>query len=607
MNIYVIFIYTFILVILKSSNCSDRYSGYSESSDTEDDDNFDVTQSGQTTQPQYPGYQTPITQLPPVTYPGIQYPGYSPPELPIQPHITHAPPQPQQITITQTPIPYEYYQGYQQQPTPQYPGYHAVPSHPQQPPYYPGPEPYQPPIPQQPQPISQPPQPEELLDLSKKPILPLRPAQQPQPEEPLDLSKKTTQPTYLPFQPVQPIQPRPQQPEEVLDLSKKPTQPVQPITQEKEQKEPLDLSKKDRKTTQPQTSKTAETGQPTHRIYQPTPIYPTPQQPYQIGQSGAFRPYQPQPQYQQPTPLQPPQQPYYGPYQPQGQFGQPQYQQPTPPQEPQQPYYGPYQPGEGDYSVLISKSSNLGPGILGPAPGPLREPSEIIKEYDQLADKLTTAAKDEEYKKQKELDFIKFYKKSKKGDLVPMTEKDYKVLIQSQFSIKFLFDTELEQIIYNEEIIYNHKRGYSYCKLLTYYKKNERFTMYFDDGFIYLRKKAGQWRPSARKPPDYVEFYSKDSEGNEQLLTSEHYFLDFTDRGSFKYTFKIGVKCTKIIVKKQLVWKKTDDVSFPNALSVTSKSNLVLQYDNYIVIYAFMKGQFKRFKSESSKPGFNEY
>uniref|UniRef100_A0A3B0N5I0 Conserved Theileria-specific sub-telomeric protein, SVSP family n=1 Tax=Theileria annulata TaxID=5874 RepID=A0A3B0N5I0_THEAN len=70
--------------------------------------------------------------------------------------------------------------------------------------------------------------------------------------------------------------------------------------------------------------------------------------------------------------------------------------QPTPPQEPQQ-----HQPGDQQQDQpLPSQPSNLGPGILGPAPGPLRDPSEIIKEYDQLADKLTTAAKDEEYKKQ---------------------------------------------------------------------------------------------------------------------------------------------------------------------------------------------------------------
>ncbi|XP_952697.1 Theileria-specific sub-telomeric protein, SVSP family, putative [Theileria annulata] len=519
MNIYVIFIYTFILFVVKSSLCYDRYPRYSTpDDDTDDDDNFDVTQSGQPIQPQ------PDQQHIPVYYGGHTYPPVQP-----QPHYPH-PQQPLQQYIL--PQPY-----YTQQPY--YPG---PPTHPFQPilgPYQPPYQTVQGPHPQQPIILPQPPPHPQPYYPGYVPLPPTHPPYQP--------------PQYGPYQQgYPPYQPTLQQPVQE-------TQPTHPGYQPTQQQQQLT--------------------EPTQHPQQPQPYYGPPPQPPLV------LPYQP-PQAQP----EPPQYPGYYPYQP--------YQHPIQPsriQPPEQPTdYDPYHPYQPYYPTQPT-TQPYGPTThSGLEPTPIREPSEILKEYDQLADKLTSAAKDKVLKKQKELDFIKFYKKTKKGDLVPMAENDFKILFTNMFVTKYLFKANVEQLIFNDDTVYIHKPGKPYCTSLTYNKKSKFFAINLEDGsFLYINKRKGQWRTFAMKVEDYIKLYTHDSQGNDLLLSSEHYYIDIASKGSFKYTFKKGVYCTKIIFNQKLVWEKTDDEPFPNAVSVTSKTNVVIHYDNYVSVYSIVRGQFK--------------
>uniref|UniRef100_A0A3B0NCS2 Theileria-specific sub-telomeric protein, SVSP family, putative n=1 Tax=Theileria annulata TaxID=5874 RepID=A0A3B0NCS2_THEAN len=521
MNIYVIFIYTFILFVVKSSLCYDRYPGYSESSDSDDDDNFDVTQSGQPIQPQ------PDQQHIPVYYGGHTYPPVQP-----QPHYPH-PQQPLQQYILPQPT-------HTQQPY--YPG---PPTHPQQPilgPYQPPYQTVQEPHPPQPIILPQPPSHPQPYYPGYVPVPPTHPPYQP--------------PQYGPYQQGYP--------------------PYQPTLQQPVQ----------------------ET-QPTHPGYQPT-------QQQQLTEPTQH-PQQPQPGYQQYPGYQPPPPPLSVP------VHQPPQAQPQPTQQIlvtypgiQYPGYQPYGPYQQHYQPPpIPEQSQYYSGL---EPTPIREPSEILKEYDQLADKLISDAKDKVFKKQKELDFIKFYKKSKKGGFVPMAQNDFKILFTNMFVTKYKLKYELEQLIFNDDTVYIHKPGKPYCTSLTYNKKSNFFAINLEDGsFLYINKRKGQWRTFAMKVEDYIKLYTHDSQGNDLLLSSEHYYIDIANKGSFKYTFKQGVYCTKIIFNQKLVWKKTVDEPFPNAVSVTSKTNVVIHYDNYVSVYSIVRGQFKGLYIKPIKEGFNEY
>uniref|UniRef100_A0A3B0MQG9 Theileria-specific sub-telomeric protein, SVSP family, putative n=1 Tax=Theileria annulata TaxID=5874 RepID=A0A3B0MQG9_THEAN len=508
------------------------------------------------------------------------------------------------------------------------------------------------------------------------------------------------------------------------------------ITQEKEQKEPLDLSKKDKQTTQPQTSKTPESGQPTHRIYQPTPIYPTPQQPYQIGQTGAFRPYQrelpsyqiPQGPYQLPQgPYQLPQGPYqqylrYGTYKPAGGYGtqqpqgpyeqyppfqpyqpiqhyvpptdqsvqptqqlteptplvqpyqpvpyeqpesqyqpqlteppqqpEPQYQPPSyqPLQQPQYQHYQPYQPYL-PYQPYQPPQPQQQPYYPGPEPyqpyppapyvqypqptqpyGPTPqyqpympyqppmdqsaqpetdEPGDRSNEpgdkrdkrgkRDRSGDEEERPSKRRKIRAPRRCKEVKFLKKNPEGNLIEMIRNDYNIRYNDRDKFKCDFKVNLEGIVCDSHVIYEHSEGTPYCSTLTHSKRNDIFVINNLSIFILIKRTDDSWKTTVKELPSNIKLYGEDSEGSEIDLKREDYSVSFTSHGSFKYLISPDKRCTKIVVEGIVVWEKTEEYGYPIAIYVTPRLDVLINFNGYNILLGRRSTRYKLvFKKNST-------
>uniref|UniRef100_A0A3B0MI40 Conserved Theileria-specific sub-telomeric protein, SVSP family n=1 Tax=Theileria annulata TaxID=5874 RepID=A0A3B0MI40_THEAN len=587
---YICFAYTYtlILLLIGYSECSDKPSNTQGSNSNEDnlpqigglslvdyndsdeEDNFQVIEtSHETTQETGPEEVTeeitdtegqaepakdvetqtdqeqlePHPQPPPLVYclvgPQYEYPGY---------HSTYYQPSQQQQTQPQ------FSQGYygppqepQQQPTPQYYQQYYQKYY-QQPPtqgtgYY-GPQyqhqptqqgPYQP-LPGPHQPPAQPGYP-----IGYQPV-PQQPTHQPQPP-----SQSVIQ--YYPH-PVQPYQPVPP--------------PHQPITQP------------------------------------PQGFQPIPQQllhygPYQLPQLPQYQPvqhYYPLPQSQPPQPIQPQQpQPGYqhapsipitGPTPPQPQILQPQYyQQPIQFTGPSQPTTQHTQPtiqhsGLQPETIPVEVGSDEEEEPTEP-PGPPKKPGEDMEPFKR------TLCKE-----------IELFKKDSQGMLVKMTENDYKKIYEDIYKAKYDLYENLELLLYCGETAFEHRPGNEYFLSFIHNKIAGMIIFRRQNGFFIAKKRKGRWIVNGRKNPDYVKLYTHDSYGNDVLLTSEEYYLNFTSSESFKFTFKDGVRCTKIVVF-DLTWVKNPEEEFPLSCSITPRKSIILFFKNHFYAYRKLNGEYKTY------------
>ncbi|EAN30725.1 SVSP family protein [Theileria parva strain Muguga] len=177
---------------------------------------------------------------------------------------------------------------------------------------------------------------------------------------------------------------------------------------------------------------------------------------------------------------------------------------------------------------------------------------------------------------------IKFYKRNNLGMLVEMCRKDYVVTFADSHKRKYRFKTNLEQIECNNEIIYVHTSGTPYCFSLSHSIRTDIIIITNIQGFVLIKKNYGKWTRTDFTIPDYVKMFTQDIGGNELLLTIDHYIIDLTSFGSFKYTFLPGIKCTKIIVKDMVAWKKSNkDDGFPEIIYVTPKLTVILNFEKY--------------------------
>ncbi|XP_955546.1 Theileria-specific sub-telomeric protein, SVSP family, putative [Theileria annulata] len=308
------------------------------------------------------------------------------------------------------------------------------------------------------------------------------------------------------------------------------------------------------------------------QTYQPPPAqpgypigyeqYPQPI-PHGPGYTG-YGPYQPGYQHQ-------PQYPGYDPYQQFYQPTPPQYYEPTYSQTPQQAK-PPYQPTLPRPSLPLSQSEKYRQH---------KPDDKTVSSYGSL----------ELIKLNKKFVFLK---KDPEGNLLPMIERqDYKVIWENKNLIRYSFQNGLESIFCDNKFIYTHREKKPYCSSITYNKTNSSFVITREGGFVQIKQIKGRWIAVGRKYPDYIKLYTHDSEGKEQLLTTEHYYLDITDKCSFKYTFILGVMCTKVVIKDEVVWvKKPDNKGFPNVLSVTTRLNLVLYFPRSRIVYSKMNNRY---------------
>ncbi|EAN30723.1 SVSP family protein [Theileria parva strain Muguga] len=329
---------------------------------------------------------------------------------------------------------------------------------------------------------------------------------------------------------------------------------------------------------------------------------------------------------QQPITETQPQEQYYYPYQPTQptpQVPQQQYYEPPQPQPTQPPQYGPYQHYMPPQTVTKAKqpTEQLEPEVIQVQQIDDEEREKKRQQRAKLLDKLkrkiqrpdktkpskqqtaqprkrkrprTTSGdqgEEEEEQKPKRGRLPKSYRKSRhiklfkfdsEGNLVQMTERDYDIRHSDKTRSIYEFKTNLEQIEFDNEVIYVHTSGTPYCFSLSHSKKTDIIIITNIQEFVLIKKNKGIWTRTDHVTPYYVKFYKRDSGGNEVLITSDQYSIHFTSIGSFRYKFHPGIKCTKIIVKDMVAWKKSNkDDGFPELIYVSPKLSVILRFKKY--------------------------
>eukprot|EP00375_Theileria_parva_P002850 XP_765531.1 hypothetical protein [Theileria parva strain Muguga] len=114
---------------------------------------------------------------------------------------------------------------------------------------------------------------------------------------------------------------------------------------------------------------------------------------------------------------------------------------------------------------------------------------------------------------------IELYKKDAGGNLVEMSDNDYFITHMDVDKGKYLFNSNLEQIRSEGEIVYEHLSGTPYCSVLKHRRRYNIFILTNPEGFILVKKVEGVWRKFPKSIPDFLKLYTQDSEGSEILLT----------------------------------------------------------------------------------------
>ncbi|XP_955544.1 Theileria-specific sub-telomeric protein, SVSP family, putative [Theileria annulata] len=357
---------------------------------------------------------------------------------------------------------------------------------------------------------------------------------------------------------------------------------------------------------------------PSQPPYQPG--YPIPYQPIQPP-PGQFRPQpQPRPQIRQPISIHP-QQPK-PPYQPTRPIGIP-----TP--KPTQPSYPPKQSiPEGVYKIPVQLGPSglpkpthlgtsiqdyqsrpliktgpdlLGPrpglpkshpqskdGLLGPAPGPLRYPSDIMAQKREIETPLNETSELAEIINRCKK--IKFMKKNEEGNLVELDTKDYMISFINENITRYKFNVEVAGIKYDGEMVYQHNPMHPYPNKITFNKKYIAFFVQLNRVFIMFKYKNGIWKIKLNKIPSTLRLY-RTVEGNYVELNDNNYHVDLCMAGFIKFIFKNGIKCTKIMVKNQVVWEQRDnDELCPLEVCISKTMRFYVYFERYVMVFDRVSG-----------------
>ncbi|EAN32281.1 SVSP family protein [Theileria parva strain Muguga] len=404
-----------------------------------------------------------------------------------------------------------------------------------------------------------------------------------------------------------------------------PTQPTQqPFVLEPEQTEPLDLSMKP---AQPQPVH-PQPRLPIQPIQYPLPIHPQASQPGFPVQPGY--PVRPIPRY---PPGYPPYPPYpYPPYPP----------YPYPPYPPYGPYppYSPYDPYP-PYSPYVPPTQPIPPrpthyvpppqqSIEQPIeqPQPIDQPTEQPQPIDQPAEE--TEPIDQPIEQPEPIDqpmpvdiiepsetqenviekktrvkckIIKLMKRNEGGKLIPMTKKDFKKVSYHITKVKFELFANLEQLICDGELAYEHTPGKPYASSLIQNRQFKEFFIRIKDILTIVRHINNKWKISDHKIPFCFQLFTKDSEGKEVLITEENIDVELSSFECFKYMFNTGVRCHKVVVKDKLVWEKKEDESeYPEAMVVTKKGRVSLSFEEQIVIFIEKADCYEQVETKHKRP-----
>ncbi|EAN32296.1 SVSP family protein [Theileria parva strain Muguga] len=354
--------------------------------------------------------------------------------------------------------------------------------------------------------------------------------------------------------------------------------------------------------------------QPLEQIYQPhgPPVYIPPSQPTYYGPpyQQYYPGYSPYPQV-----LSQPQSQQYGSYQ----SFVPQFQaQPIPQFLPiqQVQYYVPqqYHPGIQYRPPLISQhpipiTHPYGPGqfqpqTTEPQPSETLAPETVqieVGSEDEIEgdgkgiEKEGEPDKGVRVKPIQTCKKITFMKKNQVGEIIKMSTNDFKKVISDENKVRYTFFSNLEQLLCDGEVIFENKPENKHCRLLIHHKKISRFVLISEEGYYLVDPGNYGWRVKSEKVIKYLKLYTKDSVGNNLLLTKQYYEAKINDHPSTRVRFKSYARCTRVEFKGLVVWEKTENDGYPLLLIITGKLDFQLCFDGYNKIYRKRSGKYKKY------------
>ncbi|EAN32271.1 SVSP family protein [Theileria parva strain Muguga] len=181
---------------------------------------------------------------------------------------------------------------------------------------------------------------------------------------------------------------------------------------------------------------------------------------------------------------------------------------------------------------------------------------------------------------------IVLFKKDSDGNIIPMTENDYKKIISTEYENNYEFLANLEEVKCDGESVYSHIDGKFYPLSLTYKKPNNSFIIAFEDSFLRIKRRKGEWMTKSKKFKKHLKIYIKDEKGNEVEGGEEDDFYRITFNKAIKYKFKPGKKCNKIVFGDKLIWEKTPSDDYPIGFSINDRLNVVVFFEKYFKTFA---------------------
>ncbi|XP_954698.1 Theileria-specific sub-telomeric protein, SVSP family [Theileria annulata] len=213
------------------------------------------------------------------------------------------------------------------------------------------------------------------------------------------------------------------------------------------------------------------------------------------------------------------------------------------------------------------------PEPTGPVDGENIKPSESIKNINKLI----------------------FMKKCCNGHIVKMDRNDFKILSSNETLTKYSFKANLEQLICNGFIVFQHSPEDKYCKSLISFKYKYKFLFIFGEGYYLIQRYKRRWNVRSEDFSKTLYFYTQSYFGDDIILTPEYYCYNIFDEMIMRCWFKPNAYCTKIIYRNQLVWEKTDDVQgYPIGITISSGRNIRVYFNHYLNIFRRTSRGYKR-------------
>lgn len=189
------------------------------------------------------------------------------------------------------------------------------------------------------------------------------------------------------------------------------------------------------------------------------------------------------------------------------------------------------------------------------------------------------------FKKGVTCDEITLMKKNSVGELVKMTEEDYKKTFDNLEKVNYELKSELEQILCDGDLVYIYSDEDARSKSVTFYKLFFTFVIRLETEFIFIKNSLNKWVEYENITMYHFNFFSQNDEGKEILITPENYSVDLTGDGTLKYVFLPNVHCTRVEYYDMFSWKKSSKDDYLLALCFTFKKNIILHFKEYFALY----------------------